>query len=149
MLTRPNVVSRMSACNKYSESIFHMACRRSEFEIVDFILTNGGDLSIIDDYGRTVLHDACWRVEPRFDIATLLLDHRPDLLFQLDVRGSPPLQYVKQDSWIYWCAYLFHQKERYWPATATSSSSSLMKRKRDGEAAVVTLTRRAGGDGTA
>ena len=133
----------MSACNRYSESIFHMACRRSDFEIVDFILMNGGDLSVIDDYGRTVLHDTCWRVEPRFDIATLLLDNHLDLLFQLDVRGSPPLQYVKQDSWVCWCAYLFHQKERYWPANA---SSSLTKRKRDED--IVIAMRREGCDRT-
>ena len=125
----------MSARNKYSESIFHTACRRSEFEIVEFIFSHGGDSTVVDDYGRTVLHDACWRVEPRFDIATLLLDHRLDLLFQLDVRGCPPLQYVKQDNWIHWCAYLFHQKDRYWPAMASSRSSSLAKRKRRSELA--------------
>ena len=119
----------MSACNKFSESIIHMACRRSEFEIVEFIIANGGDISIVDDYGRTVLHDACWRSEARFDIATMILDFKIDLLFQLDARGFPPLQYVPQELWIHWCAYLFHQKEKYWPIKEGSLEGALGKRK--------------------
>jgi len=105
----------MSACNKYSESIVHMACRRSEFAIVDFVLSNGGDVSIVDDYGRTVLHDACWRIEPRFDIVTMILDNDSSILFYLDARGCSPLKYVREEHWIHWCAYLFHQKDKYWP----------------------------------
>ena len=116
----------MSACNKFSESIFHMACRRSEVEIVDFILKNGGDSSIVDDYGRNVLHDVCWRAESRFDIATLILDSHLDLLFQLDKRNFPPLRYVAESNWLEWCAFLFHQKERYWPSASS-------KRKRTSE----------------
>jgi ankyrin repeat protein len=104
----------MSACNKYSESVVHMACRRGSFEVADFILSNGGDCNIIDDYGRTPLHDACWRMDPRFDVVTLLLDRNLDLLRTLDVRGSTPLKYVREEHWIQWCAYIFHQKEKYW-----------------------------------
>ena len=110
----------MSACNKYSESIVHMACRRSEFETVLFVLSNGGDLSIVDDYGRNVLHDACWRIEPRFDIVTMILDGNIELLFHLDARGCPPLKYVREEHWAQWCAYLFHQKEKYWAKPSTS-----------------------------
>jgi hypothetical protein len=46
----------MSACNRFSESIVHMACRRAELDVVQFILTHGGDVNIVDDYGRTPLH---------------------------------------------------------------------------------------------
>ena len=51
----------MSACNRFSESIVHIACRRSDYEVVEYIVKNGGDCCIVDDYGRTPLHDACWR----------------------------------------------------------------------------------------
>lgn len=104
----------MSACNKFSESIVHMACRRSDFKIIDFILKNGGSLNIIDDYGRTPLHDACWSTEPRFDVVTLLLDYNVNLLRVCDVRGSTPLNYVRQEHWLEWCAFIFYLREKYW-----------------------------------
>ena len=62
----------MTACNRFGESIVHMACRRADFEVVDFLLENIGDVWGVDDFGRTPLHDACWRPEPRFDIVTCL-----------------------------------------------------------------------------
>lgn len=104
----------MSACNRFSESVVHIACRRASFEVADYVLSNGGDCNIVDDYGRTPLHDACWRMEPRFDVVTLLLDKNLDLLRTLDVRGSTPLKYVREEHWIQWCAYIFHQKDKYW-----------------------------------
>jgi hypothetical protein len=104
----------LSACNKFSESIMHMACRRSDFDTVKFLIDNGANIMIVDDYGRTPLHDACWRTEPRFDIVTLLLDKNLEILRMTDVRGSCPLNYVRQEHWVHWCAYFFHQKEKYW-----------------------------------
>lgn len=104
----------MSACNKFGESIVHMACRRSSFEVVDFILKNGGSSWSVDDFGRTPLHDAFWRSEPRFDIVTLLLNICPKLILVQDVRGSQALHYVRDEHWLHWCAYFFHQRDRYW-----------------------------------
>eukprot|EP01035_Chromulina_nebulosa_P020582 gene20582-26689_t len=104
----------MSACNRYSESIVHLACRRADPAVVDFMLKNGGDYYITDDFGRTPLHDACWRLDPRFDIVTMLLDNDLTLLRLADIRGSIPLCYVRQEHWAKWCAYFFHQKEKYW-----------------------------------
>jgi hypothetical protein len=78
------------------------------------MLENGADLTIVDDYGRTPLHDACWRQEPCFEVVTLILDTHIDLLRCYDVRGSIPLHYVREEHWIQWCAYLFNQVEKYW-----------------------------------
>lgn len=104
----------MLACNRYSESIVHMACRRSELDVIEFILANGGSTTIIDDYGRTPLHDACWRPTPRFDVVTRLLDENLDLIRHVDARGSSPLEYVREEHWLDWCAYLYNQKDKYW-----------------------------------
>lgn len=105
----------MSACNRHSESIVHMACRRSDLDIVLFLLEHGADISIVDDFGRTPLHDACWRPEPRFDIVALIMEANIDLIRYSDVRGSTPLNYVRQEHWIQWCAFLFHMMEKHWP----------------------------------
>eukprot|EP01038_Epipyxis_sp_PR26KG_P013338 gene13338-17890_t len=119
----------MSACNKFSESIVHMACRRSNFEIVEYLLQNGADISIVDDYGRNPLHDACWRTDPRFDIVSLLLDKDLNILRYVDRHGCIPLRYVKEEHWIQWCGFLFYLRDRYWPkldADHNSSNNSVM-----------------------
>eukprot|EP01034_Spumella_vulgaris_P027493 gene27493-34217_t len=78
----------MSACNQFSESIVHLACRRSTPEVVHYLLTHISSDPLYDDYGRSILHDACWRPEPRFDIFALLLDHYRggEVLRRSDVR---------------------------------------------------------------
>lgn len=104
----------MTACNKFGESIVHMACRRADFDIVDYLLNIIDEVWVVDDFGRTPLHDACWRPEPRFDIVTCLLDRDLNLIRSTDVRGANPLNYVREEHWVQWCAYLFHQKDKYW-----------------------------------
>jgi ankyrin repeat protein len=102
----------------YSESILHKASRSADLEVFEFIITHGGDVNAVDDYGRTSLHDVCWRAEPRFDIVTLILDRNINLLRTLDKRGFSPLRYIRQEHWLHWCAYFFHQKDKYWPIKA-------------------------------
>jgi hypothetical protein len=113
----------LSACNRFSESIVHMACRRSSIEVIKFLLDNGADITISDDYGRTPLHDACWRPEPCFDIVALLLNHNLDLLRFQDVRGFIPLHYVREEHWLQWCAFFFNQIEKYWAPREPPPSS--------------------------
>lgn len=105
----------MNACNKFSESIVHIVCRRASYCVVEYIVSHGGDITITDDYGRTPLHDVCWRLESAFDIVTLLLDRNEMLLHYRDARGYLPLKYVPKNNWVQWCVYLYHQKEKYWP----------------------------------
>lgn len=122
-----NIFYSMSACNRFSESIVHMACRRSDFEVVEFIVNNGGNIFMVDDFGRTPLHDACWRPIPRFDIVTLLLDKDLTLLRLVDERGAMPLHYVREEHWLQWCAYFFHQKEKYWAILDQEVANNRMK----------------------
>lgn len=112
----------MDACNLYSESLLHRAARRGSFEIVDLLLKCGADIDIVDDYGRTPLHDACWRIETDFNIITLLLDKKLDMLRTADIRGSCPLSYVRNDQWLRWCAFFFYKKEIYWKPTDAALS---------------------------
>jgi hypothetical protein len=84
--------------------------------MVDFIVRHGGEICLVDDYGRTPLHDACWRSMPRFDVVTLLLDRNIDLLRMTDVRGANALKYVCPDHWL--------QKDKYWPVRGLTRESS-------------------------
>ena len=114
----------MAACNQYSESIMHMACRRSSFEVVRFMHEHGASFDQIDDYGRTPLHDACWRSEPHFELIAYILDHRKDLLRGKDARGSTPLDYVPREHWDQWRKFIDTHKEKYWSADLSSDSLS-------------------------
>lgn len=114
----------MSACNKYSESIVHMACRRSSSEVVSFLLEHEADFSIIDDFGRSPLHDAFWRPVPNYEIVALILDNHIDLLRYTDARGSIPLKYTREEHWVNWCAFLFNQIDKYWPSRKEKTFTS-------------------------
>lgn len=104
----------MNACNKFGESLIHLACRRSSYEIVDFLVQHNPAGLLVDDYGRTPLHDACWSPEPRFDVVALIMDRYLSLIRHRDKRGNTPLHYVRREHWHLWCAFLQSQKEIYW-----------------------------------
>lgn len=111
---------RMDACNRFGDSVLHMACRRGRASALRYFLSvcGPGGVLLSDDFGRTVMHDACWTATPRFDVASAVLDVDTRLLRMLDSRGSSPLQYVPQDQWPLWCAFFEFRKEIYWPQLA-------------------------------
>jgi len=102
----------MQCCNKFGESILHLACRRGYTDIVRFLVENANvSVNIRDDYGRTPFHDACWVTSIDFDLIDLLLKKSPDLLFVQDKRGFSPLHYVKSGSYSEWTDFLTERKD--------------------------------------
>jgi len=99
------------ACNRFGESLLHMACRRGFIKVVDFLVRKVAvPTRIRDDYGRTVLHDACWTPEPNFEMMDILLNEEPRLLFVTDKRGHQPLDYVRREHWRIWNEYLIQKQ---------------------------------------
>lgn len=49
-----------SPCNAYGESLVHLICRRGDADMLQVMLDMGTDIAVADDFGRTLLHDACW-----------------------------------------------------------------------------------------
>jgi hypothetical protein len=97
----------MQCCNRFGESIIHMACRTGAIEIVRFLVEEAGvSFRVRDDYGRTPLHDACWTREPEIELVKMLISSCPDLLYLKDKRGFTPLAYVRIDHWGQWCEFL-------------------------------------------
>jgi len=102
-------------CNKFGESILHMVCRRGEHGLLKVLLDHGSTIQVSDDFGRTPLHDACWTAKPCFKSVEMLLQRDLRLLHIVDCRGSPPLEYVKKESWSAWIDFFERNKEVFWP----------------------------------
>jgi ankyrin repeat protein len=102
-------------CNNFGESLVHMVCRRGDHKLLRVLLEAGCSLQVTDDYGRTPLHDACWRADPSFELVQLILDSDKHLLNLLDCRGAAPLSYVKPKNFAVWIKFLETKVERFWP----------------------------------
>mmetsp|Transcript_14832 Transcript_14832/g.18092 ORF Transcript_14832/g.18092 Transcript_14832/m.18092 type:complete len:271 (-) Transcript_14832:127-939(-) len=102
---------QLQCCNRFGESLIHMACRRGQTEVVRFLIKEANvTLRVKDDLGRTPMHDACWTVVPNFELMELILHHEPDLMLIKDVRGHSPFSYARQDHWKDWRDFLTHHK---------------------------------------
>ena len=98
----------LDACNRFGESLIHMACRHGDEEMVRLLIFEGNvRLDMTDDFGRTPLHDACWTSKPNFVVLDILLQVcPPDLLLAEDVRGHTPFHYARREHWDQWVDFL-------------------------------------------
>jgi len=99
---------QFNACNRFGESLIHMACRRGDVHLVSFLLDEAHvNPEICDDFGRTPLHDACWTSSPNLEVVGLLLKKVPPSMFLTrDVRGHTPFQYARREHWPIWVGFL-------------------------------------------
>jgi len=107
----------INACNKFGESVIHMASRQSDLNVIMcFIEILGPEcIFIVDDTGRTPLHDACWASPPSFPFVEYLLDLRIEMLFMKDKRGHTPLSYIKPENRQMWIHFINSVQWKYWP----------------------------------
>lgn len=103
----------LECCNRFGESLLHMACRRGFVEVVQFLLEEVGlAVRIRDDCGRTPFHDACWHAQPQQRICEMLLERDPELLLIADKRGHTPFQYAREHDWQLWRQMLFDHRNQ-------------------------------------
>lgn len=102
----------LNACNKFSESLLHMACRRGDPAIIRFMIEEAKcNVNVRDDYGRTILHDATWTSKPNFEVMDILLGAMEcDMLLAEDVRGHTPFHYARREHWSDWIDFLSTRK---------------------------------------
>jgi hypothetical protein len=113
----------LDCCNRFGESLISIACRRGNADLVRFLVEEC-DVTLLqrDDYGRTVLHDAFWTSKPAKELVHFLLQEAPDLLLVKDVRGHAPLDYVRNEHWDEWIAFLKERKGMLRPKLTSFSS---------------------------
>ena len=101
----------LDACNRVGESLLHLACRRGHVEVAEFLMNEAKvrwDLQ--DDFGRTILHDACWRPSPSIELMEAILKVvSPEWLMASDIRGHTPFDYARREHMATWYDFL---KER-------------------------------------
>ena len=97
----------LDCCNRFGDSLLHIACRRGNTETVKF-LVNEVNVSVrfVDDLQRTPLHDACWTSEPNFEIVETLLRAAPEHALCPDKRGHTPFDYARKGHWEQWIEFL-------------------------------------------
>jgi ankyrin repeat protein len=99
----------LKCSNRFGESLLHLACRKGLVPVVDFLINEVGvPLRVVDDIGRSPLHDAFWTCDPNYELVDLLLNECPDLLYISDKRGHAPLMYARRNDWVKWNKYLQH-----------------------------------------
>ena len=106
----------LQSCNEFGESLIHMACRRGFNGVVEFLVREAGvSIKVIDDYGRTPMHDACWTASPNFDLMEMLLDVEPSMILLCDKRGHTPLDYTRREHWDKWARFLIKRYQSKQP----------------------------------
>mmetsp|Transcript_41373 Transcript_41373/g.61240 ORF Transcript_41373/g.61240 Transcript_41373/m.61240 type:complete len:265 (-) Transcript_41373:98-892(-) len=102
----------LDACNRFGESLIHMACRRGKIDLVTFLIDEAKvRVTRRDDYGRIPLHDATWTSQPNFDVMDkLLATVPPSLLLAKDVRGHTCFDYARREHWGAWVKFLNERK---------------------------------------
>lgn len=102
----------LSCCNRFGESLLHMACRRGFQSIVTFLTASAGcAIRITDDCGRTPLHDALWNRDCQYSIVDMLVTSDPSLLLLCDKHGHTPFEYSRREHWGVWKQFLWDRRE--------------------------------------
>lgn len=97
----------LKCSNRFGESLLHLACRKQRIDVVDFLINEVAITPAVrDDFGRTILHEACWTPSPNFTLVDTILNNCPDLLYIKDKRGHTPLFYARQNHWESWIRHL-------------------------------------------
>ena len=121
----------LKCSNRFGESLLHLACRKGFADVTDFLINEAEvPLWVKDDFGRTPLIDACWTVEPNFELIDLILTKDPDLLYVTDARGHTPLMYIRSTHWEEWIKYIDNNIDKMLPR-------NLNKAEEDGETAIL------------
>mmetsp|Transcript_6637 Transcript_6637/g.18902 ORF Transcript_6637/g.18902 Transcript_6637/m.18902 type:complete len:141 (+) Transcript_6637:1759-2181(+) len=104
-----------NTCNRFGESILHMAARNGHTDVVEVLLKHGASVWAVDDMNRTPLHDACWNPMSDLQIPRMLLSADPELIRARDQRGNTPLGYVNLDKEETWKCFLVSMVDICWP----------------------------------
>lgn len=115
----------LDCCNKFGNSLVHIASRRGHTRIVKFLVEEvQASVHFVDEYGRTPLHDACWTSEPNFEIVEILLRVAPEQVLCRDKRGFTPFEYARQSHVEEWMGFLYENQSLLRLSESPTSSAT-------------------------
>lgn len=104
----------LNCSNRFGETLLHISCRRGFVETAKLILDQPGvSIRIVDDCGRTPLHDLCWNPSPQLEICRWILEKEPSLFLLKDKRNFSPFDYTRQEHWSIWKRFLLENKDLF------------------------------------
>lgn len=116
-----------NACNRFGESILHIACRRGNLDMVKFLVEEVGltITTIRDDYHRTPLHDAFWTSTASYETVDYLLKQPnvTELLLCKDKRGFTPLDYSRSEDRSKWLTFMWERRAELRPLANKKSDN--------------------------
>jgi hypothetical protein len=104
----------LESCNRNHEYILHLACRRGNVERSGFSFTRlAFQRALSTTWGRSILHDVCWKSSPGTQLMDLLLTSGvpPESLLAQDARGHSPFDYARKAHWPAWNAFLKQRQD--------------------------------------
>lgn len=97
----------LQCCNSIGEGLIHLSCRHGFTDVTTFLVEEAKvSVRVIDEGGRTPLHDACMHEEPNLDLVELLIEKEPDLLLMCDQKGLAPLDCIWKEKTGIWFDFL-------------------------------------------
>lgn len=112
----------MDCCNRFGESLLHLACRRGFVDFGTFLLEEAKlKVRISDDCGRNPFHDIFWSQDVQLELAKLILERDPTLLLVGDKRGHTPFDYARPEDYLTWRTFLFENRELLKPLKGKST----------------------------
>ncbi|GKZ01279.1 hypothetical protein MPSEU_001078900 [Mayamaea pseudoterrestris] len=117
-----------SPCNQFRDSIVDLVCKRANASVFRTLVEHGSDLRVCDGFGRTPLHHCCWASSFSPEIATLILQRDWRQLFLEDKRGQTPLEYVREDLFDEWIAFMQETVEAFVPQHVPNFSPIKLER---------------------
>ena len=106
--------SSMNCFNRFGECLLHMACRRGFKDMFEFLMEQPNiAIRVVDDCGRTPLHDLCWNPAPQLELCKRILEQEPSLFFVSDRRGYTPFEYVRPEHWPEWKKFLLENRSYF------------------------------------
>jgi len=100
-------------CNQFRDGILDLVCKRANESVFELLLEMGADLQVVDGFGRTPLHHACWASEFSATIVGMILQRDPAQLCIEDKHGQTPLEFVRVDLYDEWLEFLHQNFHRY------------------------------------
>ena len=118
-------------CNAFGDSLINLICKRGDHEMFKILLSCGATIEVVDSFGRTPLHHACWCKESPFKLVEQMLEIDPTMILAKDSQGLSPLEYVSYEKWPEWVEFFAVNSKKFWSKGSSFRQEKLLVGRAD------------------